>query len=471
VRRFLIGNVPPPDGTLLVAVSGGPDSVCLLHVLAALRGELGVRLHVAHLDHQLRGAESEADAGYVADLARQLDVPSTIERRNVDAYRAGRRLSVEAAAREVRYDFLAETARAVAAYAVAVGHTRNDHAETVLLHLIRGSGTRGLRGLQPVSRRRISGEDLVVLRPLLEVSREATGEYCRCHGLNPRADATNLSMSSRRNRVRHRLLPHLAEFNPGILDALVRTAGIVAQDMDWLDAETARVWQGVARREGEAVVLDAAALGDLPVGAQRNLLRMAVCELAGDLTDMESRHVDEMLAALRLPAGRRIGLPGGFWLVVDYGRYLLGRDPAALCPFPEITGEVQLPVPGRTSLPGWDVSADLVEPGQVPDEFEALTAYLDIGGVSGALTVRSRRSGDSFQPLGMGGAKKLGRFMIDAHVPRDWRDRIPVVCIGDSIAWLVGYRIDDGFRVTAATTRVLRLEFVRRTAADVVQGR
>ncbi|MHC4430175.1 MAG: tRNA lysidine(34) synthetase TilS, partial [Planctomycetota bacterium] len=179
VRRFLIGNVPPPDGTLLVAVSGGPDSVCLLHVLAALRGELGVRLHVAHLDHQLRGAESEADAGYVADLARQLDVPSTIERRNVDAYRAGRRLSVEAAAREVRYDFLAETARAVAAYAVAVGHTRNDHAETVLLHLIRGSGTRGLRGLQPVSRRRISGEDLVVLRPLLEVSREATGEYCR----------------------------------------------------------------------------------------------------------------------------------------------------------------------------------------------------------------------------------------------------------------------------------------------------
>jgi len=157
---------------LLVAVSGGPDSVCLLHILAGLRGELGIELHVAHLDHQLRGEESAADAAYVAGLARRLIIPATIKSRDVKAYRKEHRLSLEEAAREVRFSFLAQVAGAVGAARVAVGHTADDHVETILMHLLRGSGTRGLRGLLPASRWASGAVGLTIVRPLLELGRE-----------------------------------------------------------------------------------------------------------------------------------------------------------------------------------------------------------------------------------------------------------------------------------------------------------
>ena len=168
---------------LLVAVSGGADSVCLLHILVALQKELDITLHVAHLDHQLRGAESEADARYVADLAHRLGIPATVERRDVKAYKARRHVSLEEAAREVRYFFLAQVVESIGANGVAVGHTADDHVETILMHLIRGSGTRGLRGLQPLRRWQYSGGSLTIIRPLLTASREETAGYCHHHRL------------------------------------------------------------------------------------------------------------------------------------------------------------------------------------------------------------------------------------------------------------------------------------------------
>ncbi|MCK5577050.1 MAG: tRNA lysidine(34) synthetase TilS, partial [Dehalococcoidales bacterium] len=204
----------PREQKLVVAVSGGPDSVCLLHVLVKLQKELDIKLHVAHLNHQLRGAESEADARYVADLAHRLDIPASIERRDVKAYQAQHRVSLEEAAREVRYTFLAQVAESVGAERAAVGHTIDDHVETILMHLIRGSGTRGLKGLQPLSRWQPSGVSLAVIRPLLWLSREETADYCRSHQLSPCLDASNLSLSSLRNRIRHQLLPQLQSYNP-----------------------------------------------------------------------------------------------------------------------------------------------------------------------------------------------------------------------------------------------------------------
>jgi len=184
---------------LLVAVSGGPDSVCLLHILADLKDKLGVRLYVAHLNHQLRGAESEADAQYVSDLARRLDIPATIEQRDVKGYQARAHISLEEAAREVRYTFLAHVARSIGADRAAVGHTINDHVETILMHLIRGTGTRGLRGLQPYTKWKSKTDSLAIIRPLLDVRGEETAGYCHHHELNPRIDASNLSLSPLRN--------------------------------------------------------------------------------------------------------------------------------------------------------------------------------------------------------------------------------------------------------------------------------
>jgi tRNA(Ile)-lysidine synthase len=188
VRRFIREHqLVSSRKNLVVAVSGGPDSVCLLHILVKLQKELDIKLHVAHLNHQLRGDESEADASYVAELARRLGLPATIERRNVPAYQAQHHASLEEAAREVRYTFLAQVAEVAGAERAAVGHTTDDHVETILMHLIRGSGTRGLRGLQPLSRWQSSGASLTIVRPLLPLSREETAAYCRRHHLALRA--------------------------------------------------------------------------------------------------------------------------------------------------------------------------------------------------------------------------------------------------------------------------------------------
>ena len=444
---------------LLVAVSGGPDSVCLIHILDRLRDELDLKLHVAHLNHQLRGAESEADAQYVAHLAQQLGIPATIGQRDVKAYQVRQRISLEEAAREVRYTFLDEVAKSVGADRVAVGHTTDDHVETILMHLIRGTGTRGLRGLQPDSRWQSSGSSLIIIRPLLPVSRQETVNYCHEHRLMPRTDTSNQVLSLLRNRIRHQLLPQLQSYNPRIAEALLRTASIAGDALAFLDEECARVWDGVVRKQGDTLILDRAGFLKLPPALQRHLLRTTIEILAGSLKDIETRHIEEVMAALGKPAGKRLSLPGGLVFAIDYGQYLLGRDPAALSPFPVLENEFSVQIPGETLAPGWRVTAAIIKREQMEDKDSDFTACFNLDKVGGQLTVRCRRPGDRFQPLGMSQSKKLGEFMIDAKIPQAWRQRVPVVCSPQHILWIVGWRIDDRVKVTENTNQVLCLEF------------
>mgnify|MGYP001267595085 CR=1 FL=1 len=446
---------------LLVAVSGGADSVCLLHILVKLQDELGVKLHIAHLNHQLRGTESEADARYVSDLARQLDIPFTVEQRDVKDYQSRQRISLEEAAREVRYNFLARVARSIGAEQVAVGHTTDDHVETMLMHLIRGTGTKGLRGLQPVSRWQSSGGSLGVIRPLLSVSRQETADYCCYHGLMPRVDTSNLSLSPLRNRIRLQLMPLLEGYNPRVTEALLRTARIAGDDLTFLSREGNRLWGEVARTEGDVVILDRKGLLGLPPALRRHLLRMSIERLLGSLKDIEARHIEEIMGALAKPAGKRISLPGGLSFSIEYERYLLGLDPVALCPFPDLGVGFPLEIPGETLLPSWRVEADIIDCGQMAEEGMNLTAYFDLDKIGDGVVVRSRRPGDRFQPLGMSQPKKLGEFMIDAKIPRAWRRRVPVVCSPRHILWVVGWHIDDRVKVTENTNQVLCLRFER----------
>jgi tRNA(Ile)-lysidine synthase len=447
--------------TLVVAVSGGADSVCLLHVLLGLRGELGVELHVAHLDHQLRGDDSRVDARYVANLARRLGIPATIERRDVRSYHAGQGASLEESAREVRYAFLAEVAGKIGAERVVTGHTLDDHAETVLMHIIRGTGTGGLRGLQPINSLQTGAGSLTIVRPLLEVTRQETSEYCRRHRLRPRLDVSNLSLSPLRNRIRHQLLPLLKDYNPQIVDALARTARIAGDDLRLLDEMAVQSWRDVVRQQAGTFIFDKAAFVGLPVSLQRSLLRRTVGELLGSLKDIEARHIEEVLVGLNLPPGSMLNLPGGLLFSVDYDRYLVGTDRSGLCPFPDLPGEFSLKIPGETLIPGWRIEAAIIPSVEMEKEYDDFTAYFRLDRVGSGVTVRSRRRGDSFQPLGMDQMKKLGKFMIDAKVPRAWRKRVPVVCSPRHIMWVVGWRIDDRLEVTDYVGEVLRLNFRR----------
>jgi len=454
-------NLFSADDRLVVAVSGGADSVCLLHILMRWRKELGVELHVAHLNHQLRGAESDSDAGYVSDLVSRLDVPATIERRDVAAYRDQKGISLEEAAREVRYSFLAEVASVIGTSKVVVGHTRDDHIETILMHLLRGAGTAGLCGLQPRSVLPYgeSSGQLEVARPLLELTRQETLDYCQRYNLAPRSDSSNVSPSFLRNRVRLELLPVLRSYNPGIDKALLRLADIAGDDVSFIAKKASLLWKKLASEEDDIIYLDMSQMVASPRAMQRQIFRRAIKQLRGNLKDVEADHIEAMMDFLSKPAGKKLCLPDGLTLSTEYGRLILASAQASICPLPPLKGIFSIKIPGETVLPGWRVRADIVR--QVVDDEDGLAASFDLDKVGKELAVRRRRPGDRFQPLGMSQTKKLQDFMVDSRIPRSWRDRVPLICSPKQILWIVGWRIDDRVKVTENTKEVLHLQFER----------
>ena len=454
-------HVAQKQGRLLVAVSGGPDSVCMLHILLGLKKELGIDLHVAHLDHQLRGSESGADSQYVAGLAQSLGLPCTIGHRDVKQYHATHHVTLEEAAREVRYAYLAEVARSIGVESVAVGHTADDHVETILMHLIRGSGTGGLQGLKPVGRWRNSEGSIEIVRPLLQINRQETVAYCEKHNLSPRIDASNLSLDASRNRVRHKLLPLLESYNPKVAEALLRNARIAGYDMDYISGEVALVREMLVEERENCVVIDREGFLIMHPALKRHLLRDCIDTLLGNLVDIEERHIEDIIGTSVKPAGRRIDLPDGLTFAVEYDRYLLGFDPAALSPYPALEDEYKLNVPGVTELPGWTVEAVVEESLDVAQDAGGFTAGFDLEKTGSGLTVRHYKPGERFRPLGMEQLKKVGEFMIDARIPRAWRRNVPLVCSPDQVIWVVGQRIDERVKITADTKQVLHIEFKR----------
>ena len=492
---------------MVVGVSGGADSVCLLHVLAKWQKRLGIKLHVAHLNHRLRGVESEADAEYVSDLAGSLGIPVTIDRQDVAAYRTERNCSIEEAARELRYAFLARVAREVGANRIATGHTRDDQVETILMHILRGTGITGLCGLAPCSPMAYDSQgmplpaspsslpasplslpakrsNLLVIRPLLDITREETTSYCQQHQLDPRIDSSNLSLSFFRNRLRLQLLPLLRQYNPSVDQALLRLADIAKEDNAFLEQQVSGLWEEVAKQENNVIYLDKRQLANLPIALQRQLLRAAVARLAGDARDIEASHIEAARSLLNKPAGKRISLPHGLICHGGYNELAITRLPPAIaseawqsqlppCPFPPLPGEFPLKVPGETVFPGWKVIASIV--GERVDALSLrgvlstsegtcqsnLVADFDYHKTGTELFVRQRQPGDRFQPLGMNTHKKLQEFMVDVKIPRSWRSHIPIVCSPQQIIWIVGWRIDDRVKTTEASKEILRLEFIK----------
>ena len=245
VERLMRGVGPSlMRSPILVAVSGGPDSLALLLLLARLREALGLTLHVAHLNHGLRGADAEDDAQFVKETANSLGLPATMGAEDVKSYAAGRGLSPEEAAREARYAFLTTVAAEHGAAAAALGHTADDQAETVLMHVLRGSGLTGLAGMSALSYRPAAqgGERVALLRPLLDATREETAAYCRWRGFAPRDDATNRSLEFTRNKIRLELLPFLNSYNPRIREGLLRLSAAAAHDQDYIIGEAAQAF-------------------------------------------------------------------------------------------------------------------------------------------------------------------------------------------------------------------------------------
>ena len=473
-----------------MAVSGGPDSLAMLFALNNLRAEMGLELHGAHLDHGLRGDASEADARFVAGAFRNLGIGLTSERTEVGSFQKRHRLSLEEAARKVRYAFLARVARERRADAVALGHTSDDQAETVLMHLVRGSGLTGLRGMEMAARRTIEGKEVVLVRPLLRLTREDTEAYCHALKLKPRLDESNLSVELRRNRVRWELLPMLERYNPAIRKALVRLSSHVARELEYLDRAVDSKWHETVRQDRDCITLDRNMFHRLEPALQSRLLRRAVATVKGDLEMIGQSHIDDMARLMGGPAGRMLHLPQGIRFSVGYNEAIIASKESDLCPLPPLEGEWPLTVPGETSISGWRVTANVLKQspaetlsqssrGGMPPFKEdvregesaspkkafgylpgGLRAYVSYDAVGSHLFVRPRRRGDRFQPLGMSRPKKLQDFMVDSKIPRQWRDRVPLVVSTEGIAWVAGWRIADWARVKEEEKQRLELSFL-----------
>lgn len=426
---FFARHPAPPGATLLVAVSGGPDSLALLHALHALRGTLGLTLHVAHLDHTLRGAESAAEASFVAETARAWGIPCAVGAADVRALARGRNLAD--AARRARYAFLAETARAAGAYAVATAHHADDQAETVLAHLLRGAGPAGLSGMRPVTQ--IAGA--AVLRPLLAVTHAALEDYCAANGLEPRRDPSNESTRATRTRIRRRLIPALIEYNPRIVEALCRTAEACAAEHALAEAQLDSAWPALAAGRSGALAFDGAAWAALPEALRGLAIRRAYDEIGGGDT-LGGDDLARALAVAGGPAGKRAELPGGVWLTSGHGGGFRVSRGAPAEDGPQIEGAAELPAPGELDLGGgWRLRAELGAAQAPRDRWEVFLIPS-----AAPLRVRGRRPGDTLRPHGGRGARRLQDALLDARIPRALRDRWPLVVSGEIVAWGPGLR-------------------------------
>jgi tRNA(Ile)-lysidine synthase len=437
---------------VLVGLSGGQDSLTLLHALLHLSADLGIRVSAAHLHHGMRGEQADADLETLAALCRDWSVPFDWEQVSVPALAAEGRISLEEAGRAARYGFLRRLASRRPGTRIAVGHTAGDRAETVLMNILRGSGPAGLRGIPPVN-----GD---VIRPLIELTREQTGEYCAAAGLEPLWDDTNQDADTYlRNRVRLRLIPLLqAEYAPGVQDALLRLAATVERELEWTDEIAGAHFDRLALTQGGAVHLQLEGLCGLPAGLRSRVLRLAVGKLRGSLAGLSMGHLCDLeRLAVTGRTGAVLHLPFAVRAERGYNHLVLSYGPADA----EICADWQarLAVPGAVELPGGGVlqATTSAPPPRLP-RGEPCVAFLDAAKLGGRLLVRWWRDGDRVAPVGMTGSKKLQDVFTDKKVPRRERRKVPIVLDEDrGIAWVGGLCVARSVCVCATTRSCVRL--------------
>jgi len=432
---------------IVLGVSGGPDSVALLHILFALREQCGWTLAVAHLHHGLRGRDAEEDLEFVQGLSQDLGLPFFHGRLPEDALRS-QKGSLQEAARKARYDFLESVRSHWGARCIAVGHQADDQAETVLAALLRGAGTKGLAGIPYVR-----GS---VIRPILDLTREEILRYLDRRGLPYRVDPSNEQETFLRNRIRHHLLPLLREFySPRIDDRLRRIAHLCAQEDAFMEASTDQIWRRLARLGDRRVEIPLSAYRETPAAVRLRLLRRSVAYLRGDTRGLSWVHLVR-LDELALEDGRErwVHLPGRLRGVVGGGAVMLGWEEE----FRSGCFRYPVEVPGETTIPeaGLRIRWELVEGTGLSRRRKGEGVLLDLEAMDGELVVRSPLPGDRFRPAGLGGSRKVKDLLIDAKVPRRDRWRVPVLVDRRGPLWVVGHRLDERVRPGPETKKILK---------------
>jgi tRNA(Ile)-lysidine synthase len=430
---------------VLVGLSGGPDSVSLLHLLNELREEWRLSLNALYVDHGLRPEKTPYEIDFCAELTERLNVPCSVKKVDVREFSDKENLSIQEAARHLRYLAFEEHAFQIEADRVATGHNADDQAETLIMRLLRGSGPRGLSGIPPVRG--------TFIRPLIMVERSEIEKYLDEGGIRFIIDTSNLKQDYLRNRLRHEVMPILKKYNPNLTGTLCRTTNILREENEYMEiAVTKSLMRLISRKTGDRIELFLSPLENMEKVILRRALIRAIEETRG-LRGIGLEHIEEIISLIRTgSSGSRIYLPGGIRVIKDYSTLIITS--AA----PRKLGEHVLQVPGETVLK----ESGLVLISSVGDDSTGTgdgktEAAFDFDMLRFPLKVRSRQAGDFFYPSGFGKRKKLQDYFVDEKVPRDIRDTVPLLLSGEDILWVVGYRMDDRYRISPSCARTLKI--------------
>jgi tRNA(Ile)-lysidine synthase len=452
---------------VLIGVSGGPDSVALVHILLALAPAYALRIALGHLNHCLRQNESERDEAFVTALANRIELPIHVERENVRCYQKQHRLSLEEAAREVRYRFYYALAARYGYDKIALGHHSDDNAELILMCLLRGSGPAGLCGIPPV-------RDDKIVRPLIKLRRSQIMDYVAAKKLDFIEDSSNLDSQFLRNKIRQQLIPQLkAEYNPQLIVALNRLAEIMDPEQQMIESLIRPMFEKALIFEKQGRLgLGIAGLNQQPLAVRRRLIRRAILRVKGNLRRIALVHIEAVLKlAQKGSPANTLDLPDGIRIRRLEDMLLVSREAPrprrrvrAPVPSAKPAYEYRLAAPGVIRIKETAVQISFSEIPRDPEFDRCQTAprivFFDMDRIRFPLVIRSFCPGDRFSPLGMCGRQKLKKFFIDHKVARAERKRCPIVLSRNKIIWVAGYRLDNSVKITPRTRRILRAELL-----------
>jgi tRNA(Ile)-lysidine synthase len=424
-----------------------------------IKEEYNLKLYAAHVNHCLRGEEADKDEEYVKEFCRSLGIECFAKRIKLDDYAKEKGLSTESAGREVRYEFFQEIFKNVNADKIALAHNANDQAETVLMRIIRGSGMEGITGIKPV-------RGNIFIRPIININRGNIEDYCNINNLMPRIDKTNLESIYTRNKIRLELIPYIANnFNEDIVSVLNRLADTIGKDNEYLETLSNEKYKTYCRKNGNKVIIDKEIFTEHEAILTR-VIRKAVNELKGNLYNVGKVHIYDLIKLQKSGTGKKINLPDNIIGFNNYGNVeLFMREYSSN---KEDIKEHTLYIESNNYIEEFsiNISMKLVSVTEKINFKESEDVkYFDFDKIKGQISIRKRRNGDRFTPFGMSGSKKLKDLFIDMKVPQMERDRIPLVCFGEDIGWIVGYRISDNYKVDKTTKNILEIKIKKQIYA------
>lgn len=459
-------NLIEPEDVVLVGVSGGADSVCLLLMLLEYREKLAFSLQVVHVEHGIRGEESVTDARFVKELCQRLQIPCKTYAVDVPAYAKEHHQGLEEAARELRYDCFCRAAEEISAPVkkIALAHHADDNAETMLFQMVRGSGVRGLSGMR--SKRNLN-KNLILIRPMLGVTRCEIEQYLKEKGETYRVDATNADTDYSRNRIRHEVLPQLVQVNHQAVAHMAQSAGQLAELWDYLDEEAMRIEADTCEKNGDACLIRQALFMEYPPILQKEVLYRVIGEMAGSRKDIGNVHIKDVKDLFARQVGRRISLPYGLWAERVYEGILLCRRrkerkeiaqvyeiPLETLNGPDNGAWHEIPLPdGQLRFRVRDFCGKTQEIHK-----KTYTKLLNYDKIKYSLQVRKRAQGDYLTIDGMGHKKKLKEYFVEEKIPRDKRDAMWLLTEGSHVIWVVGRRISADYKIDSNTKKILEVQ-------------